>query len=397
MQSTLTTLARLPNYPRLSLAVLLVGLSTSVAGPYIPLFASTQAHMAPLPLGIFMTLLAMSGVLISLLLGRWSDRLPNRKPMVLLAVGAAATGFLLLCVTRSYLPLLLIVCVFLGTGAASFPQLFALAKAQLQGADPQASEHGITTLRSVFSLAWVVGPGLGALLVGNERYNTLFLTTAGLYTATALMVLLARTPPAVNRSSSGRPLPVSGPQIALWKIVTSFVLYGTSLSMGALALPLYVTHVLHGTTGQVGFLLGLCALLEIPIMLSFVFLPRRFSTHSLIVFAFALLALYFVMLWAAPGIVVLAAAQLLRAIVIAIAASLGMTYFQSLMPGRIGAATTLFANTTSIGSMLAGVVSGGFAQAFGYRSVFLVCGVFTLLAWGLLYSAGRRATRAQRG
>ncbi|WP_425147327.1 sugar efflux transporter [Deinococcus sp.] len=390
-QSTLTTLTRLPNFPRLSLAVLLVGLSTSVAGPYIPLFASTQAHMSPLALGIFMTLLAMSGIVISVLLARWSDALPSRRPVVLLAVGAAAIGFLLLCLTRAYLPLLLIVCLFLGTGAASFPQLFALAKSQLQGADPQVSEHGITTLRSVFSLAWVVGPGLGALLVGEHSFNTLFATAAALYLGAGLTVWFARPPPAESVGTTPRRIEASGPKIPMWKLVTSFVLYGTSMSMGALALPLYLIHGLHGTTSQVGLLLGLCAALEIPVMLSFVVLPRRWGTHSLIVFAFGLMALYFAALYLAGSFALLAWAQVLRAIVIAVAASQGMLYFQQRLPGRIGAATTLFANTTSIGSMLAGVVSGGVAQVFGYRAVFVVCAVCTLLAWLLLYSAGRQA------
>jgi MFS transporter, SET family, sugar efflux transporter len=159
--------------------------------------------------------------------------------------------------------------------------------------------------------------------------------------------------------------------------------------MGSLNLPLYVTRVLHGSTSQVGFLFALGAFLEIPVMLSFIFLPRRFGLHSMIVFAFGLTAFYFVMLWFAPNVPVLAVAQLPKAIVFAITASMGMAYFQQLMPERIGTATTLFSTVNSLGSMLSGVVSGGIAQVFGYRVVFIVCGVLTLLAFLSLYSAGR--------
>ncbi|MGI8747793.1 MAG: sugar efflux transporter, partial [Deinococcus sp.] len=390
----LARLARLPSYPRLSLAVLLVGLATSFAGPYIPLFGVSEAHMTPLALGVFMSLLAVSSIGISLLLGRWSDRRPSRRPVVLLAMGAAALGFVLLCLTRSYLPLLLIACLFLGTGAASFPQLFALAKAQLQGADPAASEQGVTALRSVFSLAWVAGPALGAWIVAKGSFNGLFLTTAGLYAAAALVVLgLGRSGGSSASARRSAPISPPGPAIPLWQIVASFVLYGTAASMGSIALPLYVTGTLHGSPGEVGLLIGFCALLEIPVMLSFVLLPRRFSTHTLVVFGFLLFVLYFALLWAAHGLALLMLAQAVRAVVVGIAASLGMAYFQELMPGRVGAATTLFANTTSLGSMLAGVVSGGVAQAFGYHAVFLLCTLLSGLAGLLLFSAGRSAVR----
>lgn len=375
----------------------MVGLAASFAGPYIPLFGVSEAHMTPLALGIFMSLLAVSSIGISLLLGRWSDRRPSRKPVVLLAMGAAALGFVLLCLTRSYLPLLLIACVFLGTGAASFPQLFALAKAQLQGADPAASEQGVTALRSVFSLAWVAGPAVGAWIVAKGSFNGLFLTTAALYAAAALVVLGLGRPGSAAAARRSAPVSPAGPSIPLWQIVASFVLYGTAASMGSIALPLYVTGTLHGSPGEVGLLIGFCALLEIPVMLSFVLLPRHFSTHSLVVFGFLLFVLYFALLWAAHGLALLMLAQAVRAVVVGIAASLGMAYFQELMPGRVGAATTLFANTTSLGSMLAGVVSGGVAQAFGYHAVFLLCTLLSGLAGLLLFSAGRSAAGREAG
>ena len=45
----------------------------------------------------------------------------------------------------------------------------------------------------------------------------------------------------------------------------------------------------------------------------------------------------------------LLALQLLNAIYIGILAGIGMLYFQDLMPGQAGAATTLYTNTTRVG------------------------------------------------
>ena len=48
----------------------------------------------------------------------------------------------------------------------------------------------------------------------------------------------------------------------------------------------------------------------------------------------------------------LLALQLLNAIYIGILAGIGMLYFQDLMPGRAGAATTLYTNTTAWAGLL---------------------------------------------
>ena len=50
----------------------------------------------------------------------------------------------------------------------------------------------------------------------------------------------------------------------------------------------------------------------------------------------------------------LLALQLLNAIYIGILAGIGMLYFQDLMPGQAGAATTLYTNTTRVGWIIAG-------------------------------------------
>ena len=65
----------------------------------------------------------------------------------------------------------------------------------------------------------------------------------------------------------------------------------------------------------------------------------------------------------------LLALQLLNAIYIGILAGIGMLYFQDLMPGQAGSATTLYTNTTRVGwiiaGSLAGVVAGNLELSYG--------------------------------
>jgi SET family sugar efflux transporter-like MFS transporter len=57
-----------------------------------------------------------------------------------------------------------------------------------------------------------------------------------------------------------------------------------------------------------------------------------------------------------------------------------MLYFQDLMPGQAGAATTLYTNTTRVGWIIAGSLAGVVAEIWSYHAVFwiaLVMGVIT--------------------
>ena len=389
--SALRTLWAVPGMLRLVTSAFLLGLASSFAGPYLPLFGVQAAHLSPLRLGLFLTGVSLCSILISTIIGRWSDRLPNRRPALLLSLGSAVTGYLLLTSAAASYPLLLLTGgLLLGTGASAFPQLFAYARVQLTPAGEEAAQHGLTTLRSVFSLAWVVGPLLGSVLLSTFGFRGLFTFTAAAYTLGALPVLVGRsrnrerkllTPPQTPHVPPYTN-PVTPRQLQL--IALAFVLYATALSMGSSALPLYVTQTLGGSSREVGWLIGLCALMEIPVMLSFVLRPRRTSLPSMMVLGFGTLAAYVLMVSLSSSVGLLAAAQLLRAAAIGISAGLGMAYFQALMPGRIGASTTLFANTSNAGSVVAGTLFGVWAQFFGYHSVFGLCTVLAALACGLM-------------
>lgn len=147
--------ARSRRLPGLLVAVLLLGVADSITGPYLVLFGADRARLSPFAIGVFMSLTGISGLAVSTWLGRRYDRGPSRKP-ALLAVAASAAGFALLTLTTSYALMLVIAAAFLGTGTAAFPQLFAIARNHLARAGTAA--RGTSALRSVWSLAWALGP-----------------------------------------------------------------------------------------------------------------------------------------------------------------------------------------------------------------------------------------------
>jgi len=389
--TTFTTLRELPGYSGLALAMLLLGLTKSITEPYITLFAVNQAHMSPVQLGVFLSLLSLSAILISTRLAHRFDRKPGRR-LALLALALAAAGYLLLTTTTNYLLLTLIAVVFLAAGAAPFPQLFAVAKGHLDHLDSATATHGITALRSSFSLAWAVGPFLGAAILARFGFHGLFLATAAFYLLTLWPVSRVKdfTPgtAVVAHSSHQQVLPGQ----PIWPVLASFVLFYTAMSMGIIALPIYVTRTAHGSASDVGLMFGLSALLEMVVMLGLVLLPFRFSTEGLIRLALALFVLYFALVAALPYVGWLVVAQGIRAISIALVMSLGISYFQSLMPGRVGFATALFSNSAIAAEIIASLGAGVWAQAFGYQAIFPLCAVLAGVSWALMFLLVRQAS-----
>jgi MFS family permease len=57
----------------------------------------------------------------------------------------------------------------------------------------------------------------------------------------------------------------------------------------------------------------------------------------------------------------------------------------ALMPNQVGIAAALFSNTANAGFLLSGLTAGAWAQAFGYRSMFIACAVLSGLGLLLLH------------
>jgi SET family sugar efflux transporter-like MFS transporter len=132
--------------------------------------------------------------------------------------------------------------------------------------------------------------------------------------------------------------------------------------------------------------LGICAALEIPIMLGFGVLSKRISLQRLVLLGPLFGLGYFTLASVVGHVWQLGAAQLLNACFIGVLQGLGISYVQEFLPSQPGRASTLYSNTFPCGIILAGPLLGIGAR-FGYRVSFvaaigLVAGGFVLLIAG---------------
>jgi len=110
---------------------------------------------------------------------------------------------------------------------------------------------------------------------------------------------------------------------------------------------------------------------------------KRFGKRRMMVIAVAAGVLFYlglIMFHSRTALIVL---QLFNAVFIGIVAGIGMLWFQDLMPGRPGSATTLFTNSISTGVILAGVMQGALSESYGHHSVYWLIAGLAVLALGL--------------
>ena len=149
MNSRFASLTRIHSFMPLAGATLMLGIAMSFTAPYLSLFGVEQTGMSPLQLGLFMTLIAASGVVASAWAGKWSDKHGHHRALLLAALIAASLGFLLLCFVRNYLALLVIGVAFLGAGGSAMSLVFSFGRAALPVHDEAERSFALATLCTV--------------------------------------------------------------------------------------------------------------------------------------------------------------------------------------------------------------------------------------------------------
>ncbi|TWP54395.1 MFS transporter [Lentzea tibetensis] len=343
--------------------------------PFGSLFLTTEVGVSPLALGTFMLITPVASVVASTVVGRLSDTRMQRRTLMVIGGLAGAAGAALFAVLRDYWFLLGASATFVAVASSLMPMIFAYARG-LERSGPFV----ISSLRTLFSVAWVAGPPVAALLVATWGFTGLYVSTAVLYVVVAGLSLLLPSTVAVEAAPQDD-APVRGQRIP--QVVAAFVLLQGATGLAVSGLPLFVTTELHGTAGDAGLVLGLCAALEIPLMLWLGALATRKDLHLIVLAGAAVAITYHATMLTTTGIWQVAGAQLLHAAAISAVMGVGISYFQSLEPTRPGHASTLFSNTATAGGMLAGPLLG-VAQAVGFRYTYAISLTMCVLGVTLL-------------
>ncbi len=372
-----------------SASFLIVAFLTGIAGalqtPTLSLFLTTEVHARPAMVGFFFSGSAIIGIMVSQFLAGRSDKKGDRKTLIFACCLLGALASLLFAWNRNYF-VLLFVGVFLSSfGSTANPQMFALAREHADKTGREAVMFS-SILRAQVSLAWVIGPPIAYALAMGFGFDVMYISAAFAYVLCGAIVWfllpsMRKTPVPVSAKLEA---PRSNRRDALLLFAACTLMWGTN-SLYIINMPLYIINELHYPEKLAGIMMGTAAGLEIPTMLIAGYYAKRCGKRFLMRIATIAGLLFYIGMLTFHHPVVLLGLQLLNAIYIGILAGIGMLYFQDLMPGQAGSATTLYTNTTRVGWIIAGSMAGIIAEIWNFHSVFYVgLAMIVLTLWCLL-------------
>ena len=238
-------------------------------------------------------------------------------------------------------------------------------------------------LRVFFALAWVIGPPAALYTVGVYGFNFVYYANIAVYALviTAVVTLLPNTSQ-FRKEDAGEIKKIrlfSEPSVAFLCLTTVCVFVCNNMYL--ITMPQYVTKELDFPIRFVGIFVAAAAAMEMPIMVISSQLARRISMKYIILFGLGCGVVFGALVPVASTVGGFIAIQIVNALFIGIYTTLGMLYFQELMPKIPGQSTTLFTSSIAIGSIAAGGISGIIAESLGYVFVFYTNIIVSLLGF----------------
>ena len=367
-------------YAAFMLVAFMMGVAGALQAPTLSLFLSREVGAQPFWVGLFYTVNAIAGIAVSLGLAKRSDSRGDRRKLIMFCCLMAIGNALLFAFNRHYLTLITCGVLLASLANTAMPQLFALAR---EYADNSAREVVMfsSVMRAQLSLAWVIGPPLAFMLALNYGFTMMFSIAAGIFAVS--LVLIALILPSVARVE--QPVDVPLEQTGGWQdknvrmLFIASTLMWTCNTMYIIDMPLWISLELGLPDKLAGILMGTAAGLEIPAMILAGYYVKRFGKRRMMIAAVAAGVLFYLGLIFFHSRTALLVLQLFNAVFIGIIAGIGMLWFQDLMPGRAGSATTLFTNSISTGVILAGVIQGAIAQSYGHFAVYWVIAAISVV------------------
>lgn len=363
--------------------------------PTFSIFLAQELGVRPLLVGLPFAGLALASVIYNHLIGTWSDKLSDRRPLV---VGFCFLGIVacaIFALSRNYWLVSFSAVALFSLAMVAYSQMLAYS---LDYADRRLAESRVplfnAIVRAQMALAWVSGPPAGFLLAAYFGFSTMYWVAAALFVLVALVSYpllprlesVASAAQTLSARGDGASLPISSSnRRSLVLCLIAFSLMWGANNAYLISLPLHLTENMGLGAEWVGWLMGVAAGIEIPIMLMAGYLSTQVSLITMMrCAALAGLILYAGIYWL-DGLWQLFVLQLPNAVFIGVLAGLGLSVVQRLMPGRSGSASALYTNTIHLGNLFSSLLVAVVADVLGYREVFAVNLVVIILALGAFW------------
>ncbi|MEO6012346.1 MAG: MFS transporter [Devosia sp.] len=287
------------------------------------------------------------GAVAAVALGYISDKIPDRRILVIGCALMGALGFGLIFILRSQLAFIIATCAIMPFGGALFSQSFSYARSYYDARQPTRAEFMNSILRTIFSVAWVIVPPIvGWFAAVTTVFNTYGVAALGYLVCALIFTVLLRNPDAkigTPPKSDSAAAPVARARIepAIIGGMLGVTLIFIAIQIRTVAIPLLITATLKGSFTDLGIFAGLAAALELPFMVLWGYALRWLSKHTIIVCAALLYAVYLWLLSRAGSVSEVLWLQLLNGPATAGLLTIPISYMQDAIKGRVGLSTSL--------------------------------------------------------
>ena len=297
---------------------------------------------------VVLTVSSLAAAAASVALGYISDKIPDRRLIVIGTALMGALAFGLIFFLRSQLAFIVAACVLMPFGGALFSQSFSYARSYYNDRHPARAEFMITILRTIFSVAWVIVPPIvGWYAAVTTVFNAYGIAALAYLVCAAIFAVLLRNPEAklgVAAPKAGEPAaPVARARIepAILGGIIGVTLIFTAVHIRTVTIPLLITSTLEGSYADLGIFAGLAAALELPFMVAWGYALRWLSKHTIIICGALLYAVYLVLISRAGSVTEVLWLQLLNGPATAALLTIPISYLQDAIKGRVGLSTSL--------------------------------------------------------
>jgi SET family sugar efflux transporter-like MFS transporter len=323
---------------------------------------------------------SLAGATASVVLGYISDKISDRRILVIGTALMGALGFGIIFAFRTQIAFIIAVCGIMPFGGALFSQSFSYSRSYYNVRHASRAEFMITILRTIFSVAWVILPPMvGWLAATTTVFNAYGVAAVAYLVCAAIFLVLLRNPDAKVGLPPQTPGEVGG-LIAKARIepvimggIVGVTLIFTAVSLRTVAIPLLITSTLKGSFADLGIFAGLAAALELPFMVAWGYALRWFGKHTIIICGALLYAVYLVLVSRAGSVAEVMWLQLLNGPATAALLTIPISYLQDAIKGRVGLSTSLLDVSNVVAGLATAAVFGALtASVQDYRLLMLV-------------------------
>lgn len=378
------------------LACLFSGFSSAFIFPLLSLYLIDELKVSPISMGLFTAIMILSGVIVSQHFAKKSDAGSSRKKIILVGQLGFISSTIIIAISHNYYIALLSVIFLMSFNASSMPQIFAMGRNYADNYLGDKTVLFVSMMRAAIAVAWVAAPPLAFVIndMFGFTYTFLIAASCGLIVFNIVLWGLPNIHIPVQQQTTHHSKWRKTPGVLLF-LLCIFFAFGAN-NMYILSISLYLTQELQYASKWAGYLMGIAAFIEIPIMLSAGYLTRRFSSHQLVFVACLSGALFHGGLLLATQTWQFMLLQIFNALFVGINASLGMVVIQDMMKKRMGLASTLFNNSQMLSVLLSSLMVGLIAQRFSYYAIFIVSTLCCVIAVIFLYLMERQIIHNQQ-